>query len=84
MKLTHARLGSLFVLIFLLSTAALLCAQDRYDRDRDDRERRAGACFFTDANFGGEKFCVREGERMGQVPEGFNEPLRKSRMKAVG
>ena len=80
MKLTHARLCSLFVLMCLLSTAALLCAQDRYDRDRDDRDRRAGACFFTDANFGGEKFCMRGGERMGQVPEGFNDRISSIRI----
>jgi hypothetical protein len=59
--------------------------QDRYDRDRDrddrdDRHRRSGACFYKDANFGGEKFCVRAGERMAQVPPGFNDQISSVRI----
>src|SRR5215468_7880592 len=51
LKLTHARPGSLLILILALSTANLR-AQDRYDRDWDDHDRAPGACFFTEANFG--------------------------------
>ena len=80
MKLTHARLCSLLIVMVLLSNTGLLCAQDRYDRDHNDRDHRAGACFFTEANFGGEKFCMREGERMGQVPEGFNDRISSVRI----
>ena len=80
MKLTHARLCCLLVLMLLVSSAARVFAQDGYDRDRDDRDRRAGACFFTDINFRGEKFCMRAGERMGQVPEGFNDRISSVRI----
>lgn len=83
MKLTRARLSSFLVVVFVVSTAASVFAQyrdyhDRDDHDRDDR--RSGACFFTDANFGGEKFCMREGERMAQVPEGFNDRISSIRI----
>jgi hypothetical protein len=57
--------------------------QDRdrdWDRDRDDRHRRSGACFYREANFTGEKFCVRAGERMAQVPPEFNDRISSVRM----
>ena len=59
--------------------------QDRYDRDRDwdDRDRRgrrSGACFYRDADFQGEKFCVRAGERVSQVPPGFNDRISSMRL----
>jgi hypothetical protein len=86
---------SLLVLI-VISAAASVCAQDRYDRndqygrddrdhqyrhdDRDDQYRRGGACFFKDIDFGGEKFCVRPGERVAMVPPGFNDRISSIRI----
>jgi hypothetical protein len=66
--------------MLVVSTAVSVFAQYRDDRDRDDRDRRSGACFFTEANFGGEKFCMREGERMAQVPDGFNDRISSIRI----
>ena len=51
-----------------------------WDRDRDDRHRQSGACFYREANFAGEKFCVRAGERMAQVPPEFNDRISSVRM----
>ncbi|MGC2193303.1 MAG: beta/gamma crystallin domain-containing protein [Terriglobales bacterium] len=83
MKLKHSWLGFLLLLVTLLSTAGRVCAQDRGDHDRDDRDdrdRRSGACFYTEANFGGDKFCLRAGERVGQVPPGFNDRISSIRI----
>jgi len=78
-------------LAFLLLVVAIIAigrasAQDRYDHDdqyrhdRDDRNRRGGACFFKNADFGGEKFCVNAGERVAQVPPGFNDQISSVRI----
>jgi hypothetical protein len=76
----------------LVSGAGRLCAQDRYERERDrdqdrydhDRNRddqyRRGACFYKNIDFGGEKFCVRQGERVAQVPPGFNDHISSVRL----
>jgi len=71
----------------LISTPGSLSSQDRYDRDdqyrrddRDDRYRRGGACFYKDIDFGGEKFCVRPGERVAMVPSGFNDHISSVRI----
>jgi hypothetical protein len=78
----------LFSVLVLIAASAPISAQDRYgqdrygkdryDRDRDDRDgryRRGGACFYSNADFSGEKFCMRGGERMAQVPPGFNDHI---------
>ncbi len=81
MKTIDARLGLFLLVMILISTA--VSAQDRRDRDRDDRddrERRSGACFYTEENFGGDKFCLHGGERVGQVPPGFNDRISSVRI----
>jgi hypothetical protein len=34
-----------------------------------------GACFFTDANFSGHRFCVRAGDRLPFLPEGYGHSI---------
>ena len=41
-------------------------------RPRDFRE---AACFYSDANFGGEYFCMRRGEAYESLPAGFNDRI---------
>jgi Peptidase inhibitor family I36 len=62
-------------------------SQDRYhdhdrdrDRNNDDQGRRGGACFYKDADFHGEKFCVERGERLARLPEGFNDTISSIRI----
>ena len=54
------------------------------DRDHDgawDREPdRGGACFFTSTDFRGDKFCVERGDRIQQVPPGFNDNISSIRL----
>ena len=69
-----------------LILTALSSAQDRdpwvyrdnprWDRSWNDRPfPKAGACFFTDANFQGNRFCVRRGERLPALPGDFGDNI---------
>ena len=87
MSLSRFSLALLLLGVILIITAGSVCAQDRYDHDdqyrhgdRDEQYRRGGACFFKDIDFGGEKFCVRPGERMAMVPPGFNDHISSVRI----
>lgn len=75
MKSAHVRLGSSLLLIVLGLTAGVVRAQDTNDRDR-----RSGACFYKNIDFGGDKFCVNQGERVAQVPSGFNDQISSIRI----
>jgi hypothetical protein len=44
------------------------------DWDRRPFPRR-GVCFFTDAHFSGHRFCVRSGERLPSLPEGYGHSI---------
>jgi hypothetical protein len=48
--------------------------RDAGDWDHD------GACFFKDADFRGDKFCVQKGDRMNEVPPGFNDRISSVRV----
>ena len=87
MNLSRVLLVRFLFVVSLFSITGSVFAQDRYERDdqyrRDDRDeqyRRGGACFFKDIDFGGEKFCVRPGERMAMVPPGFNDHISSVRI----
>jgi hypothetical protein len=47
-------------------------AQVRWGRAGAPRE---GACFFRDANFQNDYFCVRAGEQIADLPEGMNDQI---------
>ncbi len=53
---------------------------DQYRDEDRDRARRGGACFYRDANFQGERFCVDRGERVGNVPPGFGDRISSIRI----
>ena len=92
MNLSRMSLVLFLLVVAVVSSTGSLAAQDNNDRDRDqdryehdrDRDRgdqyRKGACFYRDADFGGEKFCVRADERMAQVPAGFNDRISSVRV----
>jgi hypothetical protein len=47
-----------------------------WDRSWNDRPfPRAGACFFKDAGFQGDRFCVRRGDRLGALPGTFGDNI---------
>jgi len=41
---------------------------------------RTGACFYEDADFRGQYFCVRRGEDVGVLPEGMNDRISSIRI----
>jgi hypothetical protein len=40
----------------------------------------AGVCFFTNANFSGNHFCVRRGDRLPRLPENFGDNISSIRL----
>lgn len=69
------RLCSFVLVAIALISATHVCAQDR-----DDRDRRSGACFYKEAEFQGERFCMEAGDRVTRVPEGFNDRISSVRI----
>jgi Peptidase inhibitor family I36 len=53
---------------------------DQYRDEDRNRSRRGGACFYRDANFQGERFCVDRGDRVGNVPPGFGDRISSIRI----
>ena len=75
---------TLLLLFVALIFAAPLSAQDpwvyrdnpRWDRSWNNRPLpQRGACFFTDRNFRGNRFCVRAGDRLSSLPGGFGDNI---------
>ena len=47
-----------------------------WDRSWNQRPfPRAGACFFTDAGFQGNRFCVNRGDRLDRLPGNFGDNI---------
>jgi len=65
--LAPAVLGALFV-----SIPSVASAQPRWGRPTVPRD---GACFYRDAGFRGDYFCVRAGEDLPWVPGGLNDEI---------
>jgi hypothetical protein len=77
------------LLILTLCGASMALAQDPWDhRDHPNWDRswndraypRAGACFFTDSDFRGNRFCVRRGERLDRLPGSFGDNISSIQM----
>ena len=65
-----------FVLLALAIAPAAL-AQDVGHSLRWGRPQypHSGACFFKDAGFRGDYFCLRDGQMAGSLPGGFNDRI---------
>jgi hypothetical protein len=62
--------GVVGVLVMLAAPAA--SAQPRWGRPRTPQ---AGACFYRDADFRGDFFCVSAGEDLSVLPDGMNDQI---------
>jgi len=72
-RLTLSRAAILSGLLFGLALGARpASAQPRWGRPR---EPRAGACFYKDARFRGDYFCLEPGERIETMPRGMNDEI---------
>jgi Peptidase inhibitor family I36 len=48
----------------------------RWDRSWNQRPfPRAGACFFTDSRFRGNRFCVNRGDKLDRLPGNFGDNI---------
>jgi hypothetical protein len=65
--LAPAVLGALFVSIPSVASAQLRWGRPSLPRD--------GACFYRDAGFRGDYFCVRAGEDLAWIPAGLNDEI---------
>lgn len=65
-----------------LALAALLCGPAPVDAQRWGRPRppRAGACFYQNANYGGDYFCAQAGDEYDVMPEGLNDRISSIRL----
>src|SRR6478672_5104819 len=72
----HTRFIRLPLTVGLMAGAVLMFAAGQAEAQRWGREStpRSGACFYRDANFEGEYFCVRAGEQM-DVPPDMNDQI---------
>jgi hypothetical protein len=66
----------------LLASSALLVLPSHAFAQRWGRERfpDSGACFFRDAEFRGEYFCVRVGDDLGRLPDDMNDAISSIRV----
>lgn len=66
----------------LLAASALLVLPSHAFAQRWGRERfpDSGACFFRDADFRGEYFCIRAGDDVGRLPDEMNDAISSIRM----
>ena len=71
-------------LLVCLAGAFVALAQDpwvyrdhpNWDRSWNQRPSpRAGACFFKDRNFQGDRFCVSRGDRLDRLPGSFGDNI---------
>ena len=63
--------------LFCLFRAEAASAQPRWGRERVPNQ---GACFYEDANFRGNYFCVRQGERLPSLPSGMGDKISSVRV----
>ena len=69
---TVAFCSGMLVGAFIVSIPAAASAQLRWGRPTVPRD---GACFYRDAGFRGEYFCVRAGEDLPYIPGGLNDEI---------
>lgn len=76
------RLRSSLAVLALLGLASLpaLAQQPQWGRWGHPQPPRAGACFYKDAGFHGDYFCMRAGDRWPSLPHGFNDQISSIRV----
>ncbi len=71
------RLGTVAVVLAAMLAWAAPADAQRWGRPRTPR---AGACFYQNANFGGDYFCIQAGDEYDQMPEGLNDRISSIRL----
>lgn len=66
---------------FCLLVCLTIISFGQVGRDRDrNRFPRRGACFYVDADYRGEFFCLQAGEGRREMPPGFNDRISSVRI----
>lgn len=71
------RFGAAAVLVTGLVLSSTPAEAQRWGRPRPPR---AGACFYQDAHFGGDYFCVQAGDDYDVMPDGLNDRISSIRL----
>ena len=74
---TRDRVIAATIAVVLLWAAAPAEAQRGWGRPRPPR---AGACFYQNASFGGDYFCVEQGDEYDVMPDGLNDRISSIRI----
>lgn len=61
----------------LVAGVAAPAAAQRWDRDREPRD---GVCLYRDADFRGQRLCLRAGEDLQSLPRGLNDEVSSIRV----
>ena len=75
--MTMKRAAILAITILGVGQAGLASAQPAWGRERLPN---SGACFYENANWSGRYFCVRDGERVTEMPRGMNDKISSIRL----
>jgi len=65
------------VAVAVMLVLPVLVAAQRFGRERFPQ---SGACFFEDANYRGDYFCIRAGDDVRAVPDGLNDEISSIRI----
>jgi hypothetical protein len=65
------------VFLLLFATSLPMFAQWKWGKPRPPQ---SGACFYQDKNFGGNFFCLKDGDRWPSLPRGFNDAISSIRV----
>lgn len=76
-KDSTTRLGLTAVVMTAMLAWVAPAEAQRWGRPRTPR---AGACFYQNANFGGDYFCIEAGDEYDQMPEGLNDRISSIRL----
>jgi beta/gamma crystallin/peptidase inhibitor family I36 len=75
--MTIRRAMILVISVLGICRAGLASAQPAWGHERYPN---SGACFYENANYEGRYFCVRDGERVSEMPHGMNDKISSIRL----
>ena len=76
-RMSVMRKATVVAMVLALLAAAAPADAQRWGRPRTPR---SGACFYQNANYGGDYFCVEGGDEYDVMPEGLNDRISSIRL----